>query len=88
MDKKLSPKFIKYFVTSIIAILASLLIIMLFSYFSDRIIETYHNGYTETSELAAEGYAKLAEERVLNYKNQLEAFYDEEIFVLIAFIFP
>ena len=80
MDKKLSPKFIKYFVTSIIAIVASLLIIMLFSYFSDRIIVTYHNGYTETSELAAEGYAKLAEERVLNYKNQLEAFYDEEIF--------
>ena len=80
MEKKLSPKKVKYLFTSIIAAAASIFIIYVSSHFSDKIIETYQKTYIETTTLVAQGYAELAEEKLKGYSQILDSFYDEKVF--------
>lgn len=80
MEKKLSPRTVKYIFTSVMAAAASLFIIYVSTSFSDRIIENYRNSYVETTNLVAEGYAKLAEEKLKGYLSVIDSFYDENVF--------
>ena len=80
MEKKLSPRKVKYLFTTIIAAFASFFIIYMSQSFSDKIIETYQKSFVETTNLVAEGYTELAEEKLKGYAAIIDTFYDEKVF--------
>ena len=80
MEKKLSPKTVKYLITTIIAAFASFFIIYVSQSFSDKIIETYQKSFVETTNLVAEGYTEVAEEKLKGYAALIDSFYDEKTF--------
>ena len=80
MEKKLNPRIFKYFFTSVIAALASIFIILIAAYFSEKNIAVYQDSYEEIGKLVADGYSKLAEEKLKGFRETLETFYSDEVF--------
>ncbi|EID86336.1 EAL domain-containing protein [Treponema sp. JC4] len=80
MGNKLNPKVIKYIFTAVLSAVASILIVLVTSTFSKKIMSFYRRNSFETTKLIADGYAELANERLNTYFGALDSLYDEEIF--------
>ena len=80
MSNKLNPKVIKYIFTAVLSVIASILIILVTSFFSKKILSFYRSNSMGTTKLVADGYATLANEKLNSYFAALDSLYDEKIF--------
>ena len=80
MGDKLNPKVVKYFFTAILSAIASILIVFVTSFFSSKVMGVYRNNHFNTMKLVADGYAKVADEKLNSYSSILNAVYDEDVF--------